>query len=80
MELKTYNRIKIVLAEKRMSNKDFALLLKVTETTVARWTQNRQQPDLPMLYRIANSLGVAVCDLLEPNDPSSLIKDNSSHT
>lgn len=65
MEPRIYNRIKIVLAEKRISNKDFAAICDVTETTVARWTQNKQQPDLPTLYKMADVLGVAPCDLLE---------------
>jgi DNA-binding Xre family transcriptional regulator len=62
---KDYNRLKVVLAEKKKSNKWLAETLEVTETTVARWTNNRQQPDLPMLYRIAKLLEVAPCDLLE---------------
>lgn len=65
MEPRIYNRIKIVLAEKRMSNKDFAALFEVTPTTVARWTQNKQQPDIPTLYRMAEVLEVSPCDLLE---------------
>jgi len=65
MEQKDYNRLKVILAEKKKSNKWLAENLKVTETTVARWTNNRQQPDLPMLYQIAKMLEVAPCDLLE---------------
>lgn len=65
MEQKDYNRLKVILAEKKKSNKWLAENLEVTETTVARWTNNRQQPDLPMLYRIAKVLAVAPCDLLE---------------
>lgn len=65
MEQKDYNRLKVVLAEKKKSNKWLAETLEVTETTVARWTNNRQQPDLPTLYRIAKILEVAPCDLLE---------------
>lgn len=65
MEQKDYNRLKVVLAEKKKSNKWLAENLKVTETTVARWTNNRQQPDLPTLYRLAKILEVAPCDLLD---------------
>jgi DNA-binding Xre family transcriptional regulator len=65
MEQKDYNRLKVVLAEKKKPNKWLAENLEVTETTVARWTNNRQQPDLPTLYRIAKILEVAPCDLLE---------------
>lgn len=65
MEQKDFNRLKVVLAEKKKSNKWLAETLEVTETTVARWTNNRQQPDLPTLYRMAKILEVAPCDLLE---------------
>jgi len=35
-----------------------------SEVSVSRWCRNVQQPDLETLYRIANVLGVPVCDLL----------------
>ncbi len=66
--LKEYNRLKVVLAEKHRvkgAGKWLAEQLKVNEATVSRWVQNKQQPDLPTLYRIAEILEVAPCDLLE---------------
>jgi len=65
-EKKLYNRIKILLATKRVKNKDLAKHLNVTEQTVSKWATNTNQPSIPELYRIADYLNTDVFDLLEP--------------
>lgn len=41
IEGKTYNRLKVVLAEKRLTNKWLALQIGKTEATVCRWANNK---------------------------------------
>jgi len=65
-EKRLYNRIKILLATKRVKNKDLAKHLNVTEQTVSKWATNTNQPSIPELYRIAEYLKTDVCALLEP--------------
>lgn len=61
------NRIKIVLAEKEVTNRELANKLGVKDLTVSRWVTNRQQPSLQTLYQIADFLDVDICDLLVSN-------------
>ncbi|MFK8057916.1 MAG: helix-turn-helix domain-containing protein [Saprospiraceae bacterium] len=58
------NRLRVVLAEKRVTNRTLASKLGVGETTVSRWSTNAKQPGLETLYRIAEALEVDPCDLL----------------
>lgn len=59
-----FNRIKAVLAEKGMSNKELAEKLGVTEGTVSTWARNFKQPRIETLFEIAKVLKIEACDLL----------------
>ncbi|SFE67594.1 DNA-binding transcriptional regulator, XRE family [Chitinophaga sp. CF118] len=59
-----YNRIKAVLAEKGVSNKELAEDLGVTEGTVSTWCRNFKQPKIETLFEIAKHLNVEAIDLL----------------
>jgi transcriptional regulator with XRE-family HTH domain len=61
---KPFNRIKIVLAEKRLRSKELAEKLNVTESTVSRWCSNESQPKPEMFIEIANTLDVDVRELI----------------
>lgn len=58
------NRLKVVLAEKKKTNKWLAEQLNVNPTTVSKWCTNSNQPDLHTLSRIAKLLSVGIKDLL----------------
>ena len=60
------NRIKVVLAEKKKTNKWLAEQINKGEVTISKWCTNRTQPSLETLYEIANVLKVDVKDLLQP--------------
>ncbi|MCF0121823.1 MAG: helix-turn-helix transcriptional regulator [Lachnospiraceae bacterium] len=62
-----YNRIKVVLAEKRKSNKWLAEQTGKTEMTVSRWTRNKMQPSIEQLFIISRVLGVDSKDLINSN-------------
>lgn len=59
-----YNRLKIILVEKRKTSKWLALQLKKDPTTISKWCTNSSQPSLANLYQIASILNVSVKDLL----------------
>lgn len=61
---KKYNRIKVVLAQKEVTNRTLAERLGVAEGSVSRWATNTSQPDIKTLFSIAEALGVDVCELL----------------
>lgn len=61
---KDINRLKVVLAEKKLSNKWLSEQLGVAPTTVSKWCTNNCQPTLTMLVQIAKVLEVDVNDLL----------------
>ena len=58
------NRIKVVLAEKKCTNKRLAEILGKDPATVSKWYTNYAQPDLYTLQKIAAVLDVDICDLI----------------
>ncbi|MDQ8748391.1 helix-turn-helix transcriptional regulator [Elizabethkingia miricola] len=68
MEKKKLNRIKIVLVEKGISQKELAEYLKTGVVSVSRWCNNEAQPSLETFYRISEYLEVDVCELLIKKD------------
>ncbi len=67
-EIKKLNRIKVVLAEKDLTNKWLGQQLGKSEFTVSRWITNKQQPSVEQLFDIAKTLHVEVKDLLMSQD------------
>jgi putative transcriptional regulator len=60
------NRLKTVLTELDITQKELARKLSVTEHTVSRFCTNDNQPSLKRLKQIAQILGVDIRDLLVP--------------
>ena len=64
MEAKNLNRLKVVLAEKKRTNKWLAEQLGKDPATVSKWVTNSAQPNLENLMDIARCLEVNVNELL----------------
>lgn len=64
---KDINRLKIVLAEQKKTNKWLAEQLGKDPATVSKWCTNTAQPSLETLSQIAECLQVDVRTLLHPN-------------
>lgn len=58
------NRIKIVLVEKKRTDKWLSEQLNVTPSTVSKWCTNTSQPDIECLLNIADLLEVDIKELL----------------
>lgn len=58
------NRIKLVLVEKKRTNKWLAQELGKDPATVSKWCTNTTQPDLHTLTKVAGLLDVDIKDLL----------------
>ena len=61
---KDINRIKVVLAEKKKTNKWLAEQLGCAPTTVSKWCTNVCQPTMETYLKIAKTLEVELDDLL----------------
>jgi len=59
------NRLRVVLAEKGLTNKWLAEKMKKNPTTISRWCNNEMQPSLETLVKIATILNIDVRDLLK---------------
>ena len=59
------NRIRVVLADKRITNRWLAEQMGVTDMTVSRWKTNKTQPSMAQFVEIARLLQVDIKDLLE---------------
>ena len=58
------NRLKVVLAEKKRTNKWLSEQVGKDPATVSKWCINTMQPNLETLVAIAKALDVDVKDLL----------------
>lgn len=59
------NRIRVVLADKQITNRWLAGQMSVTDMTVSRWKTNKIQPSMSQFVEIARLLQVDIKDLLE---------------
>ena len=64
MVMADLNRIKVVLVEKKRTNKWLAQQLGKDPATVSKWCTNVSQPDLLTLNKIASALDVDVRELI----------------
>ena len=64
MPRKEINRIKLVLVEKKRSNKWLAEQLEIDPSTVSRWCTNDMQPSLETLVAAAKVLDVDARELI----------------
>ena len=63
---KDINRLKVVLAEKKRTNKWLAEQLGKDPATVSKWFTNTIQPNVETLVEIAKCLNVEIQDLFWP--------------
>lgn len=61
---KPLNRIKVMLAERMMSNKDLAEKLGKDPATISKWVTNTTQPSLENLIEISRCLKCEINDLV----------------
>ena len=64
MERKRINRLKVVLAEKGMTNKQLSEILDKDPAVISKWVTNAAQPNVEMFIQLSKILGVSVDDLL----------------
>ena len=64
METKDLNRLKVVLAEKKRTNKWLAEQLGKDPATISKWCTNNAQPSVENLIDLARCLEVSVNELL----------------
>ena len=64
MENKDLNRIKVMLAEKKRTNKWLAEQLGKDPATISKWVTNASQPSLENLIEISKLLEVDIKELI----------------
>ena len=63
-DMEDINRIKVVLVEKKRTNKWLAEQMGVKPSTVSKWCTNSSQPDVASLLKIADFLEVDIKELI----------------
>ena len=63
---KDINRLKVVLAEKKRTNKWLAEQLGKDPATISKWCTNTLQPNVETLVEIAKHLNVDIQELFWP--------------
>ena len=74
MENKPLNRIKVMLAERIVSNKDLAEILGKDPATISKWVTNTSQPTLENLIEIARCLKCDMNDLVRLEETVTIDK------
>ena len=74
MDNKPFNRIKVVMAERMVSNKELGEMLNKDTATISRWVTNTSQPTLESLMEIAKALKCEIGDLVRMDD-STILKN-----
>jgi len=69
------NRLKVVLVEKKKTNKWLCEQLNVNPSTVSKWCTNSSQPDLETLIKISHLLNVELSDLVNKQCIDGLAND-----
>lgn len=64
MSKKAINRLKVVLAEKKLTSKWLAEKLGKNEATISRWCTNDVQPTLNTLDEISKLLNISISKLI----------------
>jgi DNA-binding XRE family transcriptional regulator len=71
------NRIKLVLIEKKRTNKWLAEQLGVNPSTVSKWCTNSSQPDLACILKIADLLKVNLKELFVREYKQDILSQDS---
>jgi|1185.fasta_scaffold102611_1 putative transcriptional regulator len=58
-----YNRLKIVLAEKNMSQKAISEMSDISPNSISKWCNNTHQPSIQIAFKLAKILEVEFSDL-----------------
>ena len=77
-EVTYINRLKVVLAEKHLTNKWLADKLGKDQGTVSKWCTNSSQPDLSSLLKIADLLEVDLRELIVREYKSYLLSQENN--
>lgn len=64
MAKKDFNRLKLLLVEKKQTGKWLAEQLGKDQTTISKWCTNNSQPDVESLIKISKLLKVNIGDIL----------------
>lgn len=68
MERKKINRLKVVLAEKGMTNKQLAEILDKDPAVISKWVTNVAQPNVEMFILLVKIFGVKMDDLFRTGE------------
>ncbi len=60
------NRLRVILADKGISQTEFAEMIGVERSQISRICTNRTEPTLKLLYKMAQALKIEVAELLTP--------------
>ena len=68
MANKKLNRLRVILAEKNLSNKWLAERLGRDQATISKWVTNTTQPNLEMLLKLSKVLEVELEELVRKEE------------
>ena len=67
-ESKNLNRLRVIIAEKNVTNKCLSEQLGIGQATISKWVTNTSHPNLEMLVKLSKVLDVDMKDLVRYDD------------
>lgn len=76
------NRIRVILADRQITNRALADMMDVSEMTVSRWVTNRFQPSMSQFVELSKILNVDIKFLIEvnPQEISGVAEDEAVYS
>ena len=78
LNLTITERIFVALAQKRLSQKEFAKRIEVNEKTVSAWKKNNSLPPADKISKISDCLGVTINYLLTGEEEKPVIQQSQN--
>ena len=78
LNLTITERIFVALAQKKLSQKEFAKRIEVNEKTVSAWKKNNSLPPVDKISKISDCLGVTINYLLTGEEEKPVIQQSQN--
>lgn len=73
--MKFGDRLRLILEEKEIKQKEFAQMLNIAPTTLNGYINNNREPNIDLIIQIANKLNVSLDILLGNSKESSALSE-----
>ena len=71
-----FNRLKVVLAEKNMSQKTISEMANISQNSISKWCNNTHQPSIQIAFKLAKILEIEFSQLFHTVSEVEKMRNN----